>query len=69
MNDSSTYTPSVAAQISHELRIPLAGILGMLQFLNETSLTSEQKEYVDLILRSATRLLALESTLHALVRK
>ncbi len=34
------------ANVSHELRTPLNGILGMLQLLQQSSLTSEQLDYV-----------------------
>lgn len=63
------YQPNKLSQISHELRIPVAGILGMVHLLSETSLTSEQKEYLQNIASSANRLLQLEPTLHSLLSK
>ena len=45
--------------VSHELRTPLNGIMGALQVLNDTDLTSEQKDYIDIALKSGTTLLEL----------
>lgn len=43
--------------LSHELRIPLTGILGMAELLiHEQGLSAEQKEEVALIIHSGTRL-------------
>jgi signal transduction histidine kinase len=60
MINSTQYRPSALSQISHELRIPLTGILGMAHFLEDTPLNAEQKGYLEAILESANRLLALE---------
>jgi signal transduction histidine kinase len=45
------------ATISHELRTPMNGIMGMGQLLLDTDLTAEQREYADMIQGSATALL------------
>ena len=45
------------ANMSHEVRTPLTGIMGMMSLLNETAMTSVQKEYVELAQRSAQSLL------------
>ncbi len=37
------------ATMSHEVRTPMNGVLGMVQLLEDTPLNDEQKEYVDLI--------------------
>lgn len=65
---SISYQPNIASQVSHDLRIPLTGILGMTYFLNKTQLTPEQKRYVSIIEAEVTRLLALEDKLHTLVQ-
>lgn len=45
--------------LSHELRIPLTGILGMSELLHdEDSLSEEQKKQIDLIHEAGNRLLA-----------
>lgn len=44
------------ANMSHDLRTPLNGIIGMLQLLDQTPVTSEQKEYVQVALKSSQRL-------------
>jgi hypothetical protein len=47
------------AQMSHDIRTPISGIIGMTSLLQTTSLTSEQKEFVDTIESSSSLLLAL----------
>ncbi|MCU0523763.1 MAG: PAS domain S-box protein [Elainella sp. Prado103] len=48
------------ANMSHELRTPLNSILGFAQLLNrDHGLTAEQREYLNIILRSGEHLLAL----------
>ena len=37
------------ANISHEVRTPISGILGMLALLQDTNLNSKQREYVSMI--------------------
>jgi signal transduction histidine kinase len=62
------YQPSAVSHISHELRIPLTGILGMVNFLNKTSLTPHQQAYVQIIQEAANRLLSLENKLPAILK-
>ena len=47
------------AIMSHELRTPMYGVLGMTNLLSSTTLTSEQREYLDMIARSGDALLHL----------
>ena len=63
------YQPSLRSQISHELRIPLTGILGMIHFLENTKLTEEQRDYLGLIQLSAERLLAAQNKIDGLLKK
>lgn len=45
------------ANMSHEIRTPMNGILGMVNMLTETSLTDEQRGWVDVIQQSSESLL------------
>lgn len=45
--------------MTHELRTPMNGVLGMLQLLQTTTLNAEQSEYVDTALNSGDHLLGL----------
>lgn len=47
------------ASLNHELRTPLNGIIGMSNFLTESTLSTEQLEYVENIAASAQLLLSL----------
>jgi signal transduction histidine kinase/CheY-like chemotaxis protein/HPt (histidine-containing phosphotransfer) domain-containing protein len=47
------------ASMSHEIRTPMNGIIGITTLLNETKLSSEQKDYVGTVQRSAQSLLSL----------
>jgi signal transduction histidine kinase len=67
--NKKTYSPSTVSQISHELRIPLTGILGMLRFLKDTPLTSQQQQYLEIIQQAANNLLLLENKLHVTLKK
>ncbi len=50
---------SFLATMSHELRTPLNAVLGMAHLLADTSLDTQQQEFVDIIRRSGDQLLAL----------
>ncbi|WP_158799521.1 hybrid sensor histidine kinase/response regulator [Pedobacter sp. L105] len=45
------------ASMSHEIRTPMNGVMGMASLLNETSLSEEQQEYTDAIIKSGENLL------------
>jgi len=47
------------ANINHELRTPLNGILGMLQALQMTAIDAEQKTFINLALKSSSRLMTI----------
>lgn len=47
------------AIVSHEIRNPIGGVIGFADILGETSLTQEQREFVDLIRESGDSLLVL----------
>ena len=58
--EQSTHEKSqFVATISHELRTPMNGILGMAYLLNDTPLDALKREYVDTINHSAQNLLLL----------
>ena len=48
-----------AATVSHEVRTPLNGVVGMLDMLKETRLTQRQQEFVDVAWNSSRTLIAL----------
>ncbi|MEO6054939.1 MAG: histidine kinase N-terminal 7TM domain-containing protein, partial [Chthoniobacterales bacterium] len=47
------------ALMSHEIRTPLNGVIGFTELLNQTSLSTEQQEYVELIEKSGESLLVI----------
>jgi len=49
------------ATISHEIRTPLNGLIAMTEFLLQTDLTTEQREYTDIVRQSGECLLAIVS--------
>ena len=60
---TQAFKPSLRSQISHELRTPLSGIIGLIQFLNETPLNQEQQSYLMAIQASANQLLDAQSNI------
>lgn len=62
--DSDKLKSTLLANMSHEFRTPMNGILGMASLLKEEVSTAEQKNMVEQINRSATRLM---TTLHSVL--
>ncbi|MEI6887906.1 MAG: ATP-binding protein [Bacteroidota bacterium] len=51
------------ATMAHEIYTPLSGVIGMADILKQSKLTSEQKEYLDIIVDSSTNLLSVFNTI------
>ena len=56
------------ASVSHEIRTPMNAVLGFIQILEETPLTSEQQEYLGMTRKAASQLLLLINDLLDLSR-
>ena len=56
---SNTAKSEFLAKMSHEIRTPMNGIIGMTEALHQENLTKEQKEYVEIVRKSADLLLNL----------
>ena len=57
--DSKRIQQQFLANMSHEIRTPINGVIGMVQLMSTTSLSTEQKEYIDIINESASNLLVI----------
>jgi two-component system sensor histidine kinase/response regulator len=57
--ESSRAKSAFLATVSHEVRTPLNGIIGVAELLRDTPLESDQSEYVDIIDRSGHALLGI----------
>lgn len=47
------------ANMSHEIRTPLNGIMGMITLLDDTKLSNEQKDYLDMLTECSINLMAI----------
>lgn len=56
---SNTAKSEFLAKMSHEIRTPMNGIIGMTEALNNEKLNAKQKEYVEIIKKSADLLLSI----------
>lgn len=58
--DSASRAKSLfLANMSHEIRTPMAGVVGMAEILQQTKLSDEQREYIDVMVTSANNLMTI----------
>jgi signal transduction histidine kinase len=56
---ASSAKSEILANISHELRTPMNGVIGMMMLLSDTQLSPEQHEYMDMMRQCSRDLMAL----------
>ncbi len=54
--ESIRFKQNFLANMSHEIRTPLTGIIGMMEILENTTLTDKQKEYINILKNSSENL-------------
>ena len=57
--EASKYKSIFLASMSHEIRTPLNGIISMVDILNKTNITDEQREYLEIVQISGNNLLSI----------
>ncbi|TVQ11104.1 MAG: PAS domain S-box protein [Bacteroidetes bacterium] len=55
-NKTARFKQNFLANMSHEIRTPLTGVLGMIEIMEQTSLTIDQKDYLNTIKTSGENL-------------
>lgn len=63
LREASRRQDEFVSAVTHDLRTPIASIMGFAEELQETPLTEEQNSYLRVVTRNATRLLALVNNL------
>lgn len=58
MQATKNHLSLLLSNMSYEIRIPMNGIIGMIDVLRQTQITSEQKDYIDVIANSSESLLS-----------
>ena len=58
-NNANSAKARFLAHVSHEVRTPMNGVLGMAKLLADTPLTPEQRSYLEAILQSGSLLMSL----------
>lgn len=65
---ATNFIPDINSQISHEIRIPVSAILGLISFLQDTTLTEDQASYIHDIELSANQLLNAQCKINHLIK-